>query len=146
MQLASAYSDLPSTRDIAAWASVAVENEAQLCVRVVDEPESKSLNCTYRNQDKPTNVLSFPAEIDPHTAKLIGDLHPMLGDVVVCAPIVSREAHEQGKTFEHHFMHMVVHGVLHLRGFDHLNDADATLMEAQEIALLSQLDVPNPYE
>ena len=111
-----------------------------LVIRIVDEPESRALNRQYRGIDEPTNVLSFPFEAPPH----VPSRH--IGDLVICAPVVEREAAEQGKPLEAHWAHMVVHGVLHLLGYDHQTDADAETMEGLEIAILGRLGFPNPYE
>ncbi|MDH5323902.1 MAG: rRNA maturation RNase YbeY [Gammaproteobacteria bacterium] len=111
----------------------------QLTVRVVDESEMTQLNQTYRNKTGSTNVLSFPAEL-PEDLPL-----PLLGDVLVCAPVVRREALEQHKSLEQHWAHMIVHGVLHLMGYDHISDEEAETMEALEVAILAKLDFPNPY-
>lgn len=105
----------------------------ELTIRIVGPAESRRLNRTYRGKDKPTNVLSF------HGAT--GDV----GDLVICAPVVAREAREQGKTAAQHWAHMVIHGVLHLRGYDHIRGKDAKVMEAKERAILSALSVPDPY-
>src|SRR5690606_20131870 len=94
--------------------------EAELTIRIVDEEESRILNRDYRGKDKPTNVLSFPFEAPPGL-----DAWPLLGDLVICAPVVAREAVEQGKPLMAHWAHMVVHGVLHLLGYDHEEDEDA---------------------
>jgi probable rRNA maturation factor len=112
----------------------------ELVVRIVDEAESAALNDRYRGKPEPTNVLSFPCESPPGLAL------PHLGDLVICAPVVEREAREQGKPSEAHWAHMLVHGLLHLRGYDHQNEAEAETMEALESAILGQLGYPNPYE
>ncbi len=124
------------------WAGAASEPEtdAELSIRLVDEAESAELNQTYRHKTGSTNVLSFPCEVPA------GVPNALLGDLVICAPVVEREAREQGKTAEAHWAHMVVHGVLHLRGYDHLQDDEAEAMEAMEVAILSGLGYPNPYE
>jgi probable rRNA maturation factor len=110
----------------------------EVCVRVVDEGESQRLNRDYRHQDAPTNVLSFPAAID------LPDVL-VWGDVVVCAPVVQGEAAAQGKQYEDHFAHMVVHGVLHLLGYDHKGAAEAAAMEQLEIRILDGLGLSDPY-
>jgi probable rRNA maturation factor len=109
-----------------------------VCVRVVDEDESRRLNRDYRHRDAPTNVLSFPAAIDLPDALV-------WGDVVVCAPVVQREADAQGKPYEGHFAHMVVHGVLHLLGYDHQAAAAAAAMEKLEIRILDGFGISDPY-
>ncbi|MFA5531181.1 MAG: rRNA maturation RNase YbeY [Thiohalomonadaceae bacterium] len=125
------------------WVEAALagrRSEAELTVRVVDEDESAELNGLYRKKQGPTNVLSFPFEAPPGL-----DL-PLLGDIVICAPVVAREAGEQGKTSEAHWAHMVVHGTLHLLGYDHLEPGEAEEMEALETTVLAGLGYPNPYE
>jgi probable rRNA maturation factor len=111
-------------------------------IRIVGAAESRKLNCLWRGKDKPTNVLSFPAG-NTHTG---GDEVPELGDLVVCAPVVAREAKEQGKSPQAHWAHMIAHGVLHLLGFDHIRDRDAKVMEALEVKILDRLGYPNPYQ
>jgi probable rRNA maturation factor len=106
----------------------------EVTLRIVGPAESRALNRRYRKKDKPTNVLSFPYD-DPG----------LLGDIVICAAVVNREAREQGKRREAHWAHMVVHGVLHLLGFDHIRPADAKVMERRERAILARLSFPDPY-
>lgn len=115
-------------------------DEAELTIRVVDAEEGAELNQAYRHKHGPTNVLSFPFENPP------GVVLPLLGDLVICAPVVLREAVEQGKPAESHWAHMVVHGVLHLLGYDHIEESDAEAMEALEIRLLAGLGYANPYQ
>jgi probable rRNA maturation factor len=132
---------IPAEADFQRWAVAAgPEGVAEVAIRVVDETESAALNQTYRHKAGPTNVLSFPCEAPP------GVPNDLLGDLVICAPVVEREAQDQGKTAEAHWAHMVVHGVLHLRGYDHVEPDEAERMEALEVALLSRLGYPNPYE
>jgi probable rRNA maturation factor len=143
LQIVAEASDLPSEADILRWVAAAVGDamaEAQLTVRITDEAEIRELNATYRGKDYATNVLSFPFEAPPGV-----DL-PLLGDIVVCAAVVAREAAEQGKPLQAHWAHMVIHGTLHLLGFDHIEEADAEEMEGLEIALLADLGYANPYE
>jgi len=110
-----------------------------LNLRVVDEPEGRELNRRWRDRDYATNVLSFPAELPAGTGI------ELLGDIVVCAPVVEREAVEQGKAPRDHFTHLLIHGILHLRGFDHMSAQQATEMESIETRLLAQLGIANPY-
>lgn len=143
LQVASSASDLPSIEQLELWASRALQGhreQAELSVRIVDEDESQELNAQYRHQDKPTNVLSFPADLPPELEL------PLLGDLVICAPVVSREAAEQHKTLTAHWAHMMVHGTLHLLGYDHIDDDEAETMEQLETRILLDLGFPAPYE
>jgi probable rRNA maturation factor len=115
------------------------EQRPEVCLRIVDETESQLLNCRYRQLDKPTNVLAFTYQTD------LPIHHPLLGDIVICAPVVEREAIKQHKTLAHHWAHMVVHGVLHLLGYDHLEAQQAEQMEALEIQILANLQIASPY-
>jgi len=142
VQRASRCADLPSDDSIQAWVAAALtgrRDAAELTVRIVDEDESRQLNGRYRGKDKPTNVLSFPAEL-PEELDL-----PLLGDLVICAPVVAREAEQQRKTPSAHWAHMVVHGTLHLLGYDHIQDTDAEVMEKLETGLLAGLGYADPY-
>lgn len=121
-----------------AMQAYAARLQGDLCIRLCDEVESQQLNLAYRQQDKPTNVLSFTADQMP------GDVQ-LLGDLLICMPVVHQEAQAQDKSLHHHLHHLVVHGVLHLLGFDHQTPSQAQQMEALEVQLLSQFDVPNPY-
>ena len=113
---------------------------AELSIRIVDSMESAELNETYRHKPGPTNVLSFPFESPP------GVECPLLGDLIICAPVVAQEAKEQDKTLHAHWAHMVVHGTLHLTGYDHITEAEANIMETLERNILAQLDYPDPYQ
>ena len=127
---------------VVSWVeSLASETEEafELVVRVVNSNESQELNKTFRGRDYPTNVLSFPADIQLPEGPII------LGDIAICLPVVKREANEQSKRFDQHFAHMVVHGCLHLMGYDHEDEDDADQMEAKEIGILENLGYPNPY-
>ena len=143
VQRASEDPDVPDDAAMQLWAHAAaeqvLERDAQLSIRVVDIEEGIDLNESYRRGDGPTNVLSFVFEerdrIDP----------PLLGDVVICAPVVQREAAEQGKSMHAHFAHMVVHGVLHLLGHDHRRETQAQRMESIERSVLGQLGFDDPY-
>ena len=142
LQLASTAKDLPGAEQFQRWLDAAIlpfQAEAEVTIRLVDENESQQLNLTYRGKDYPTNVLSFPFQCPP------GVELPLLGDLVICAPVVAKEAAEQNKPLHAHWAHMVIHGSLHLLGFDHINDDDAEQMEAEEITILQQLGITNPY-
>lgn len=143
VQRASAAKAIPPKARLARYAEAALQGRhgrSGLVIRIVDEPESQTLNRQYRGIDRPTNVLSFPFDAPPRR------LSDHLGDLVICAPVVEREATEQGKPPEAHWAHMVVHGVLHLLGHDHQKDEDAETMERLEIAILGRLGFPDPYE
>ncbi len=149
VQLACDDPDAPDAESIREWvvsAIAAAEESAkdgvEVSVRVVDVDEMQMLNREYRDKDKPTNVLSFPAgEIDGLPVDEAG----VLGDVVICAAIVRDEAAEQGKALADHWGHMLVHGTLHLLGYDHMTDAEATAMEGLEVRILTSRGVADPY-
>ena len=131
---------IPSARSLRSWACAAMAGApGELTLRVVDENESRDLNHRYRGKDRPTNVLSFPYDAE-------GLQLPLLGDIILCAPVVAREALEQGKTARAHWAHMVIHGCLHILGYDHVRDSDAETMESRERELLDGLGYPDPYE
>lgn len=134
--------DVPSEQQFQLWASAAlaeVNEDCELSIRLVDEAESAELNNDYRGKNSPTNVLSFPFESPV-------PLEPMLlGDLVLCVPVVEREAAEQNKAIDDHWAHLIVHGCLHLLGYDHIEDDEAELMESLEISILQKLDINNPY-
>lgn len=139
VQIAARRSAAPAAADLRHWAEKALQDEAgEVCVRVVGAEEGGRLNSRYRGIGTPTNVLSFPSG-----AEVAGEKH--LGDVVVCAPVVEAEAREQQKRCCDHYAHMVVHGVLHLRGFDHESVAQAREMEGLETAILKEVGVADPY-
>lgn len=128
----------PAPSSLRRWARLAAgDRRGELGIRVVGAGESRALNERWRGRPKPTNVLSFPA-----APSLRGK---QLGDLVVCAPVVAREAREQGKALSAHWAHMIVHGTLHLLGFDHVRAADAKRMEGRERALLRRLGIADPY-
>jgi probable rRNA maturation factor len=140
IQNASTSTRVPAKADVKRWAAAALEGrrkQARLSLRIVDEAESAELNRRYRGQAGPTNVLSFPFEPPP-------DL-PLLGDLAICAPVVEREAVAQGKALDAHWAHLIVHGILHLLGHDHLNEVEAQAMEAMETLILDRLGLPPPY-
>ncbi|MDP2903393.1 MAG: rRNA maturation RNase YbeY [Methylovulum sp.] len=134
----------PSEEQFQRWVDTALDDETQdteVVIRIVDEQESAGLNQQYRHKHGATNILSFPFEV-PDIAEIECDL---LGDLVICAPVLEREALEQGKTLTDHWAHIVVHGVLHLLGYDHINDDDAEIMEHKEAIILQKLNINNPY-
>lgn len=135
VQYACHAPDLPLRPQLRRWARAALAGGGEVTLRFVDAEEGRCLNRDYRGKDYPTNVLSFPYATEPR-------LH---GDLVLCAAVVRREAAEQGKTPEAHFAHLVVHGILHLQGWDHEDEADAQAMEAREREILAQLGYPDPY-
>ncbi|MEB1608694.1 rRNA maturation RNase YbeY [Xanthomonas campestris pv. campestris] len=137
---------LPSAVSFRKWVAAALKGrirEADLAVRIVDEKEGCSLNHHYRGKDYATNVLSFPAELPEGLPK--GIKMPLLGDLVICAPVVAREAAEQGKSLAAHYAHLTVHGTLHLLGWDHEDDKDADAMEQLERDILTDLGIDDPY-
>ncbi len=132
----------PDSTDFQQWLNLVAKNlqvQGEVCIKIIGKEESQTLNHTYRNKDKPTNVLSFPSEIPDFVES------DHLGDLAICAPVVEREAIEQDKPVNHHWAHMTIHGLLHLLGYDHIEDVEAEEMEALEIKLLSYLDIANPY-
>lgn len=137
--------DLPSEEQLKLWANAALltrteHEEPELTIRIVDTAESQELNLEYRGKDKPTNVLSFPFEAPAHVPI------PLLGDLVVCKQVVGQEAIEQGKTLTAHWAHMIVHGCLHLLGYDHIEDEEAEEMEGIERVVMAELGFENPYK
>ena len=137
VQFASAADSLPSRAQVRRWVAAALEHPAEITVRIVDAEEAQALNQDYRHKGYVPNVLTFEyGEIAPG---VLG------GDVVICAPVVEREAREQGKSLQDHYAHMTVHGVLHLQGYDHLDPADADIMESREAVILKRFRIPNPY-
>ncbi len=143
VQRVSEVADLPADNELRRWARAALADcggSHGLTLRLVDAAESAELNLQYRHKSGPTNVLSFPFEAPP------GVQSRLLGDLVLCAEVVQREAREQQKSPTAHWAHMIVHGVLHLRGYDHIDAAQAQAMEALEIDILARLGFPNPYQ
>lgn len=146
LQLACSATNLPKKTQLAKWVKAALQHQKQnarrneLTIRLVEEDEIQSLNNTYRHKNYPTNVLSFPADLPP------GLDIPLLGDLVICAPVIAREATEQQKSLEAHWAHMVIHGTLHLLGYDHIDEQEAEIMEAIETEILQQLGYPDPYQ
>lgn len=152
IQIVSGASDIPSQGDMEAWVTrVNVEvgapskGGAEVSIRVVDEAESRTMNLHYRDKNQATNVLSFPADLPDIEAWPVHTPIP-LGDLVICAPVVTREAGQQGKEVAAHWAHMLVHGMLHLLGYNHETDSQAQSMESIEARILCSGGVRNPYE
>lgn len=144
LQIASEETDnLPSETQIMQWLDVILPqfmDQAEITIRIVDQAESQQLNNTYRHKDKPTNVLSFPFE-----SPIEIDV-PLLGDLIICKQVVEAEAKEQHKSLTSHWAHMIVHGCLHLLGYDHILDEEAEEMENIEIDIMRHLGFDNPYQ
>jgi probable rRNA maturation factor len=147
VQFASHNESTPDADTISGWVATSVATAAgpsafELSVRIVDSVEMQALNGEFRSRHQPTNVLSFPAGA---ISGLPPDAEVPLGDIVICDEVVCREATEQGKPLGHHWAHMIVHGSLHLLGFDHEEEGEAARMEGLEIAILANFGIPNPY-
>jgi probable rRNA maturation factor len=144
LQVATQALNLPKANDFQCWLDAVLAHQQladqEITIRIVDAQESQELNHTYRGKDKPTNVLSFPFEAPP------GMTLNLLGDLVVCQSVVAKEAQEQHKVLAHHWAHMIVHGSLHLLGFDHIDDDEAEEMEALEVDILKQFSIDDPYQ
>lgn len=143
LQIETRHPNLPRQEQFDRWVTLALSDRrtrGDICIRIVTPEESQTLNRDYRGKDKPTNVLSFPFEAPP------GIPVDLIGDLAICADVVFAEAEEQGKKPLDHWAHMVIHGTLHLLGFDHINETDAEQMEALERQLLARLDIADPYE
>ncbi|MGH8031729.1 MAG: rRNA maturation RNase YbeY [Luteimonas sp.] len=139
---------LPAAVSFRRWVAAALDGrirEADLAVRIVDTKEGRALNRHYRGRDYATNVLSFPADIADGIKLPKGVRMPLLGDLVICAPVVAREAREQNKPLTAHYAHLTVHGTLHLLGWDHTDDRDAEAMEVLEREILAGLGIEDPY-
>ncbi len=152
LQIAEELSEdkgIPKDEDMLQWIETGLDShnlkantklkDIELSLRVVGEAESTKLNAQYRGKDSSTNVLSFPAEIPEFVES------PLIGDLLICAPVVNREAQEQNKDLNSHWAHMLIHGLLHLLGYDHIENQEAELMESLEILALKQLGISNPY-
>ncbi|MFZ0106616.1 MAG: rRNA maturation RNase YbeY [Thiobacillus sp.] len=137
VQYASQEDGLPTRAQFRRWVLAALEQPAEVTLRIVDADEARQLNQDFRRKDYVPNVLTFEyGEIAPG---VLG------GDIVLCAPVIAREAREQGKALRDHYAHMTVHGALHLQGYDHLDAADAVIMESREAVILGRFRIPNPY-
>lgn len=148
LQYACDQQDVPSEQEFSEWIAAiplldhhqdGQQGHREVVIRIVDAEEMQALNQRYRQQNKTTNVLSFVAEMPD----IVDD--PLLGDVIICASVVKNEALEQHKCISSHWAHMVVHGILHLLGYDHIESADARIMEQLEIQILQTLSINNPY-
>ena len=141
VQRVTGFKPLPAYSELVLWAETALQGKdgVELAIRLVDRDESRALNQKYRGQDKPTNVLSFPADLPPGLGL------SLLGDIVVCAPLAGEEAEAQGKCPQSHWAHLVIHGVLHLLGHDHQDEREAQEMETLETELMASLGFQNPY-
>ncbi len=136
-------SNLPDEQQIQGWVEAALQNhpsDTEIVVRIVDEQESAELNQQYRHKSGPTNILSFPVDLPE------GIVLDLLGDLVICAPVLEKEAIEQQKVLADHWAHIIIHGVLHLLGYDHIEDDEAEVMESKEISILNTLKIANPYQ
>jgi probable rRNA maturation factor len=143
--------EIPSSEEMARWLKLALIEESvyahkllseeyEMTIRIVDKAESQTLNGTFRHKDQPTNVLSFPFEAPPEIEL------PLLGDLVICHELVAEEAREQQKSVKDHYSHLIIHGLLHLKGYDHIDADEALIMETLEISILSKLGIADPYQ
>ena len=140
LQNTSTIKSHPTKKQFQIWINLVLQHlkiKGEITVRLVDRPEIQSLNKQYRHQDKPTNILSFPMD---------KELAPLLGDLVICTPLVIEEAVMQQKKVSDHFAHLTIHGVLHLLGYDHENERQANIMEGIEVQLLKNIGIENPYD
>ena len=135
VQVASEATDIPDDMLFRKWARATLRVDTEIALRIVDEEEGRALNRDYRGKDYATNVLTFPLTEEPH----------LMGDIILCAPVVAREAAEQGKPVEAHYAHLTVHGVLHLHGYDHETEPQAELMEGLETEIVTKLGYSDPY-
>lgn len=143
IQNVSEFDSIPENELITNWATQALDQEhqeAEITLRVVDIEEGLELNKEWRKKDSATNVLSFPV------GEVIEQAPNLLGDIVICAPIVEQEAKQQGKSSEAHWAHLIIHGILHLQGYDHESEEEANVMETKEIQVLKKIGYANPYE
>ncbi|OAM52424.1 rRNA maturation RNase YbeY [Methylovorus sp. MM2] len=135
VQIASNFQPLPSATQFRKWARTALRIDTEIALRIVDEEEGRTLNRDYRGKDYATNVLTFPLTEEPY----------LMGDIIICAPVVASEAAAQHKSLDAHFAHLTVHGVLHLHGYDHETEPQAELMESLETEIVTRLGYPDPY-
>ncbi len=141
-------SDQPLLQQVQEWCEAALQDSGdfEIAIRIVGLDESQSLNHEYRDKNRPTNVLSFPFELPPGLPEEAMPKPLPLGDLVICAPLVQSEAKAQGKTAEAHWAHLLIHGTLHLQGYDHIIDSEAEEMEELEREILSRFGYPDPYQ
>ncbi len=137
VQYATQDQRVPSRGQLRRWIYAVLERDATITLRIVSAKEGRALNRDYRDKDYATNVLTFVYDATPNGA--VG------GDIVLCAPVIAKEAREQRKELQHHYAHLVTHGTLHLQGYDHDADNDARVMEQREVALLARMKIANPY-
>lgn len=135
IQYVTDVENLPSASQFRKWAKAALRVDTEVTIRIVDEAEGRALNRTYRNKDYATNVLTFPLTEEPY----------LMGDIIICAPVVAAEAKAQNKSLHAHYAHLTVHGILHLHGYDHETEAQAELMESLETAIVTKLGYASPY-
>lgn len=135
IQFASEARSLPTKTQFRKWAKAALRVDTQVTIRIVDAEEGRQLNSMYRGKDYPTNVLTFPITEEPI----------LMGDIIICAPVVEAEATSQAKSLEAHYAHLTIHGILHLHGYDHETEPQAELMEGVETAIVTKLGYPSPY-
>ncbi|MFT6777819.1 MAG: putative rRNA maturation factor [Paraglaciecola sp.] len=153
-QLASDCADIPKEEDMQLWLDTLLSyktlNNKEITVRIVDEAEIQQLNQQYRGKDKSTNVLSFAFDMPefalPDDVEIDESISHFLGDIVICAQVVTQQSKEQNKPLSHHWAHMLVHGTLHLLGYDHIKEEEAKEMEGIEIAILQKLAIDDPYQ
>ena len=134
-QNVSEFADIPANAMFKKWAQAALRVESEVTIRIVDEHEARALNSQYRGKDYATNVLTFALTEEPY----------LMGDIIICGPVVASEARAQNKDLMAHFAHLTVHGMLHLSGYDHETEPQAELMEALEVQILAKLGYANPY-
>jgi probable rRNA maturation factor len=135
VQYATNSTDVPTRPQFRRWVKAALMQESEIVLRIVDEAEGYELNHQFRNKDYATNVLTF----------VYDDTQPLTGDIVLCAPVVSQEAQQQHKNLTAHYAHLTVHGILHLQGYDHIEEAEAVVMEQLETQILARLGYDDPY-
>jgi probable rRNA maturation factor len=143
IQIESQSHSLPTREQFQSWVDTILKNseeDSEIVIRIVDEPEMIQFNKQYRQKKGTTNILSFPFDAPDEIESIL------LGDLLICAPVIEQEAQLQNKKREHHWAHMIIHGILHLLGYDHIDDDEAKEMEALEIKMLSAIDIANPYQ